>query len=77
MENEKSWSYTGSNKSIRNNNKTLWEMDKEIRLILDNLSITGALVTWNDQNNMESVGYEMKKRKKKKKKYVRHLVGVH
>ena len=42
-------------------------MDKEIRLVLDNLSITEALVTWNDQNNMESVGYEMKKRKKRRR----------
>ena len=37
-------------------------MDREIRFGLDNLNITEALFTWNGQNNMESVGYEMGKR---------------
>ena len=37
------------------------------------------MFTWNDENNTESVGYEMKKKKRKEKKkklqYLRQLVG--
>ena len=62
LENEKGRSYTGSNMGIRKSNIPLWEMDREIRFGLDNWNITEALFTWNDQNNMESVGYEMGKR---------------
>ena len=62
LENEKGRSYTGSNMDIRKSNIPFWEMDREIRFGLDNLNITEALFTWNDQNNMESVGYEMGKR---------------
>ena len=49
-------------------------MDREIGLELDDWSIIGALFTWNDENNTESIGYEM--RKKKKLQYLRQLVGV-
>ena len=53
-------------------------MDREIRLGFDDLSITKALFTWNGENNTESVGYEMKKKKKREKlQYLRQLVGVH
>ena len=44
-------------------------MDREIRLGLDEGSITEALFTWNGENNTKSVGYEMKKMKKGKKRY--------
>ena len=40
-------------------------MDIEIRLVLDDCSNTKALFTCNGENNTESVGYEMKKKKKK------------
>ena len=50
-------------------------MDREIRLGFDDLSITKALFTWNGENNTESVGYEIIK-KKKKLQYPRQLVGV-
>ena len=48
-------------------------MDKEITLGFDDWSITEALFTWNDENNMVSVGYEMGK---KKLQYLRQLIGV-
>ena len=48
-------------------------MYREIILGLDNWSITEALLTWNGENNRESVGYQMKK---KLLKYLRQLVGV-
>ena len=60
-ENEKSRDYTGRNRSIGKSNKTLWELDSEITLGLEDWSIREALFTWNDQNNTESVRYEMKK----------------
>ena len=37
-------------------------MDREIKVGLDNWRITEDLLTWNDQNNTESVGYEMRKK---------------
>ena len=42
-------------------------MDREIRLGLDDWSITEALFTWNGENNTKSVGHKMKKIKKNKK----------
>ena len=63
-------SYTSSsNRGIRNSNKALWEMDREVRLGLDDWSITEALFTWNGENNTKSVGYEMTKKKKKEASY--------
>ena len=38
-------------------------MDRKIRHGLDYRSITEVLFTWIGQNNTESVGYEMKKKK--------------
>ena len=61
LENEECRSDTGSNRGIRNGNKTLREMEREIRLGLDDWNITEALFTWNGENNTESVGYEVKK----------------
>ena len=55
-----------------NSNKALWKMHRKIRLGHDDWSITETLFTWNDENNLESVGYEMKK----KPQYLRPLVGV-
>ena len=46
----------------KQSNKALWEMDREIRLGLDNWSITKALLTWNGENNMKSVRYETYKK---------------
>ena len=40
LENEEGRSYTGSNRGIRNSNKALWKMDREIRLGLDDTFIT-------------------------------------
>ena len=54
--NEKGKIYNGSNRVIRNSNKALWEMDREIRLELHDWSITEALSTWNGENNTKSVG---------------------
>ena len=54
------WSYTGSDRRIRNSNKTLWEMERKIRLGLGDWSIAKALFTWNGKNNTE-VKYEMRK----------------
>ena len=54
------WSYTGSDRRIRNSNKTLWEMERKIRLGLGDWSIAKALFTWNGKNNTE-VTYEMRK----------------
>ena len=47
-------------------------MDRETRLGLDDLSIREAFFT-DGENNTESVGYEMKK---KKLQYLRQLVVV-
>ena len=47
---------------IRISKYALCEMDREIRLGLDNRSIAEALFTWNGQNNMECVAYEMRKK---------------
>ena len=66
LENEEIRCYIGSNRAIRNGNKTLWEMDREIRLGFDDWSITETLFTWNGENNTESVGYEMKKKKRER-----------
>ena len=41
-----------------NSNDGLWEMNREIRLGLDDWSITEALFTWNVKNNTKTVGYE-------------------
>ena len=38
-------------------------MDREIRLGIDDWRITEDLFTWNKENNMESVRYEMRKKK--------------
>lgn len=65
MGNEKGRSYSGSNKSIRNSNKTLWEMDTEVRLGIDDWRITETIFTWIDQNNTESTGYEIRKKELK------------
>ena len=47
----------------RASNKALWEMDREIRLGLDDWRITEDLFTWSRENNTECVGYEIKKRR--------------
>ena len=60
LENDKGRSYIGSNSSIWNSNKALWEIDREIMLGLDNWSISEASFTWNSENSTKSVGYEMK-----------------
>lgn len=62
MENEKGRSYSGSNRSIRNSNKTLWQMDREVRLGIDDWRITETMFTWIEQNNTESTGYEIRKK---------------
>ena len=64
LENEKGRSYTSSHRDIRNSNKALWEMDREIRIGLDDWSITEALLNWNSEIKTEIVGYEIKKWKK-------------
>ena len=38
-------------------------MDREIRLGIDDWHITEALFTWDNENNMENFGYEMRKNK--------------
>ena len=68
LENKKGRSYTSSDREIRNSNKALWKMDREIRLGLYDRSITEALFTWNDENNTKSVGYEMKRKLKYEEK---------
>ena len=75
LENEKGRSYTDRNRGIRNSNKTLWETDREIRLGLNDCSITETLFTWNGENNTESAGCEVRIRKKKLQ-YLRQQVRV-
>ena len=64
MEIDKGRSDTDSNRGIKNGTKALWETDREIRLGLDDWSITESLFTCNSENNTKSVGYEMKTIKK-------------
>lgn len=64
LENDKGRSYRGRKRSIRNSNKTLWEIDREIKLGLDfealqkacllrTARIIGKCAIWNEKKQLQ------------------------